>query len=118
MTDVKAKLSYAEWVELLKPYGWADITMRGPAILAGSAFVMEWEIRLMLNADSGISDEWQQRARMLGRAKELIGAVRAAGYLLRDPPRIEFRGDYQYVVGDKEPTWLAQADVYFTVSEF
>jgi hypothetical protein len=118
MTGVKTKLSYPEWAELLEPYGWADITTRSPAMRFGKAGVLEWQFGVQLKAGPGTLGEWEQRAHLLDQARQLIDAVRAAGYWLREPPRIEFGGEYLFRMGDEDPSWFAEAELRFEVDEY
>jgi hypothetical protein len=115
MTATKAQeLSLSEWYELLAPYGWADITTRSVAVtLRGySPGILEWEIRVLLRPGSELtSGEWAERSHLLEQARQAVEAVRGKGYVLRQPPRIEFGGDYM----DPGPMWVARAELHFSV---
>ncbi len=118
MTGVKAQeLSLSEWHELLEPYGWADITVTGPAVrFRVPPGLLEYEICMMLKAspDPEIG-EWDQRSYLLGQARQAVEAVRARGYaFLEAAPRIEFGGRYMHRV-DQAPDWFAEAELRFIV---
>jgi hypothetical protein len=118
MTSVKAQeLSYDEWNELLRPFGWAEITVRSPAVrFRVPPSLLEYEIRVMLQPGSGDSDdtgEWSRRSGLLEQARKAVEAVQARGYRLHEPPRVEFGGRYVNRLG-VNPVWVAEASLYFT----
>ena len=121
MAVVKAQeLSPGQWQELLEPYGWADITVRAPAVLFRvPSGLLEYEIRVMLRPGhdvSGAGQEWAERSHLLEQARAAVDAVRGKGYVLADPPRIEFGGRYMYFDPESGPAWAAEAEVRFSVS--
>ncbi len=121
MTVVKAQeLSYDQWRELLEPYGWADITVRAPAVMFRvQQSLLEYDIRVMLKGspDGGTfsADEWAHRSYLLDQARRAVKAVQARGYVLaEDAPRIEFAGRYMQQPG-QDPVWYAEAELRFSV---
>lgn len=114
---VKTEMGYDEWCELLKPYGWADITTRSPARRIHSPLrIYDIEIRVMLApAPAGQHGEWEERSYLLEQARQCVQAVQAKGHELQDAPRIEFGGRYMYQAGNSAPAWVAQAELHFTV---
>ncbi len=118
MTDVKTRpTSPDEWHELLKPYGWADVTACAPTWAAPSAAFTWYEIRVMLSADpDGDLDEWVRRSDLLDQARRAVKAVQAKGYMFMNAPRIEFGGQYKYRVDrGAVPEWFAEAELSFCV---
>ena len=116
MTSTKAQeLSLDEWNELLRPFGYVDITMRSQPLLGGSAGPLEYDIRVMLTGSLDGREEWAERAYMLGQARQAVEAVQAKGYVLHCAPDIEFGGRYMYRLGTEAPTWIPEARVRFSV---
>ena len=110
------ELGYNEWNELLEPYGWAEITVRAPAVrFRVPPTLLSYEIRVMLKPGAGDDgDEWARRSDLLDQARKAVQAVQARGYRLPEPPRIEFGGQYEYRLGHADPAWFAEAELYFT----
>jgi hypothetical protein len=121
VTDVKpaADMGLGDWQELLDPYGWAQVETRTPymGVRARAKMpVAEYEIRLMIKASDGYTgrDEWAERALMLDRARQVVEAVTARGFILPTAPQVYFGGEYRYRLGqDPVPDWIAEAELSF-----
>jgi len=113
MTSTKAQeLSLDEWNELLRPYGYVDITTRWRTLGGGEP---RYDFDVMLKGICDGNEEWAARTHLLDQARQAVEAVRAKGYLLHDAPDIEFGGRYMYRLGTEAPTWIPEARVRFSV---
>lgn len=109
-------LSYDEWIDLLKPYGWADITTSCLPTLSGPPLMVRIEFRMVLWEDPETKlDEWTRRVVILETARKAVQTVQSKGFILEDPPYIEFGGQYRYRLDSSNPTWYGQAELRFAV---
>lgn len=108
-------------LEAVKPYGYCDVTATSPIMFTGAAtrpLGIEVNVKIMPSELPGYTDR-QRRLSLMARFEDLWTKLEALGLRLEDHPWFEIRGDFGWLLGEREPrTRYVYAEARFKFWDF